>query len=77
MDKLKMSDETLEQFAEFSRIVAGTGVSAVEAHYNWLRCCGHNVILTPDDEIIEVTDAPAIEYPDGRKYKADGTVYDE
>lgn len=54
----------------------GQGLSAKEAFFHLLRATKHDVILTPDDEIITITDAPAIELPDGRKYKADGTVYD-
>lgn len=51
------------------------GATASEGALNILRAFGHNVILTPDDCIIEITEAPAIELPGGRKYKADGTVY--
>lgn len=55
----------------------GQGITVNEGARNIYRAFGHDVILTPDDQLIEITDAPAVEHADGRKYKADGTVYDE
>lgn len=76
MDKLKFSDETLEAYSNALTAFHASLPTTNEACRNWLRAFGHDVILIPDDQIIEITDAPAIELADGRKYREDGTVYD-
>lgn len=42
------------------------GMTANEAAANFYRAFGTEVVLTPDNVLLFVEDAPAVEFPDGR-----------
>lgn len=65
-------DDSLEAKCNaLAAAIYASGVSTVD----FLRAWGHDVIETPDGEICNIVDAPAIELPDGRKYRTNGTPY--
>jgi hypothetical protein len=76
MTEFPSQDDTFKSAIGLIEAFGKSGVTTAQGACNLLRAFGHDVILTPDDEIITIADAPAIELADGRKYKQDGTPYE-